>query len=108
MGQIPTIAIIGAKYFLFFVDDFSRFSWFYPLQSKDQIFSMFIKLKNLVEKQFNTSIKSLQTDNGGENLIYSNPFSPNMALSTDVLVHIYTHEQNGRVERKLQHIVETG
>ena len=66
----------------------------------------FLKFKALVETQFNLSIKSLQSDNGGE----FKALAPHLAKHG---IHHqfscpYTPEQNGRVERKIRHIVETG
>ena len=62
--------------------------------------------KNLVEKQFGLPIKALQTDNGIEFKVLT-PF-----LSTHDISHRlscpYTAGQNGRAERKIHHITETG
>ena len=67
----PVISTTGARYFLLFIDDFSQFSWLYPLHSKDQALPTFFKFKTLVENQFNSRIKCLQSDNGGEFLAFS-------------------------------------
>ena len=56
------LSVIGVRYFLFFVDDYSRFTCFYLLKNKDAVFSYFLKFKNLIENQFNTTIKALQID----------------------------------------------
>ena len=61
-GPFLVLSVIGARYFLLFIDDYSRFTWFYLLKSKDAVFSYFLKFKNLIENQFNTTIKALQTD----------------------------------------------
>lgn len=45
-----------------FVDAFSRFTWIYPLKLKSETFTVFQNFKFLVELQFNTKIKSIQTD----------------------------------------------
>ena len=74
--------------------------WFYLLKSKDAVFSYFLKFKN----QFNTTIKALQTDWGGE-------FRPLKPFLENLGIHHrhpcpYTPQQNGRVERKNRHVVE--
>eukprot|EP00261_Vitis_vinifera_P019697 XP_010650252.1 PREDICTED: uncharacterized protein LOC104879339 [Vitis vinifera] len=56
----------GARYFILFLDDYSRYTWFYPLQTKDQALPAFKKFKLQVENQFDAKIKCLQSDNGGE------------------------------------------
>ena len=65
-GPASISSTTGARYFILFVDDFSRLSWIYPLHSKDQALFVFIKFKSLVENQFNSRIQCLRSDNGGE------------------------------------------
>ena len=65
-GPSPILFVTGARYFLLFIDDYSRYTWFYLLKSKDVVFSYFLKFKNLIEKKINTTIKALQTDWSGE------------------------------------------
>ena len=88
------------------MDDYSRFVWFYLLPTKDQVHSTFVQFKTLVENQFQTTIKCLQTDHGGEFIALTK------FLSLHGILHRfscpYTPEQNGRVERKMRHVVETG
>ena len=96
----------GAKYFILFLDDYSRYTWFYPLQTKDQALSVFKQFKLLVENQFDAQIKCLQSDNGGEYRSFMT------FLQQSGILHRfscpYTSAQNGRVERKHRHVVETG
>jgi hypothetical protein len=47
----------GCRFYVIFVDDFSRFTWLYPLSNKSEVFNHFVKFKLLVEKKFSTSIK---------------------------------------------------
>lgn len=63
---LPMQSTSSFKYYIQFLDDFSRYSWIYPLKSKSGAFSAFLQFKNLVEKQFEKSIKILQSDWGGE------------------------------------------
>ncbi|KAM1900185.1 hypothetical protein ACFX14_029161 [Malus domestica] len=104
----PTVSINGFKYYVVFIDDFSRYSWLYPLKFKSDVFSTFVAFKKLVENMFNTTIKSFQTDGGGEYL--SNNFK---AFLTHHGIHHrlscpHHPEQNGISERKHRHLVETG
>jgi hypothetical protein len=66
----------------------------------------FLRFKQLVETYFGTKIISVQSDNGGE-------FKPLQTSLNSMGVSYrlscpYTHHQMGSVERKHQHIVETG
>jgi len=104
----PIPSISGCKYYLIFVDDFSRYTWMYPLHNKSDTYTHFVKFKVLVETQFNCKLKQLQSDGGGE---YTSTIFQNF-LSQNGIVHRkscpYTSQQNGLAERKLRHILETG
>jgi len=85
----PVQSMSGYKYYALFVDDFSRFSWIYPLHAKSDTFSAFVQFKALVENQFSTTIKQLQTDGGGEyNSHQVLLTSTYMALYIEKVVHI--------------------
>jgi transposase InsO family protein len=98
----------GYKYYVVFVDDFSQYTWFYPLHAKSNVYECFIKFKVLTEKQFSTPIKQLQSNGGGE--FISNNFQS--FLTKHGIVHwkscTYTFQQNGLVESKLRNILEAG
>jgi hypothetical protein len=59
-------SITCARYFLLFVDDYSRKMWVYFLKLKSNVFNEFQKFKALVEKELGCHIASLNSDNGGE------------------------------------------
>lgn len=65
-GPITLATASGKKYFLLFVDDYSRAMWVYFLESKGEAFGMFKRFKALVENGDNLKIKVLRTDRGGE------------------------------------------
>ena len=65
-GPAPEIGINGARYFVLFVDDHTRFSWLYLLQSKDEALSAFFQFKLMAENQFDHKLKVLQSDWDGE------------------------------------------
>ena len=50
-GPLPSASFSGFKYFLTFVDDYSRRTWVYFLKLKSEVFNMFLAYKALVEKQ---------------------------------------------------------
>jgi transposase InsO family protein len=56
----------GVRYFLTFIDDFSRKTHVYVLKTKGKSFEKFKQYKELVENEIDHKIKVLQLDNGGE------------------------------------------
>lgn len=89
----------GAKYFVTFIDDSSRWCEVYFLRRKSGVFEAFKLYQKLVEKQTGKKVKCIQSDNGGE---YCNEeFNKYLAdqgierrLSTP-----HTPQQNGVAER---------
>ena len=65
-GPLHIKSMGGARYILVFVDDFTRKTFVYFLQSKHETITRFAELKALVENQCNKRIKTLHTDNGTE------------------------------------------
>jgi transposase InsO family protein len=65
-GPMKTLSLDGARYFLTFIDDFSRKVWVYPLKAKSEYFDQFKEFKALVEKEAECPIQDLRSDNGGE------------------------------------------
>jgi hypothetical protein len=65
-GPLSSPYFSGCKYFLTFIDDFSRRTWVYLLKCKREVFDKFLAYKALVEKQYGHLLQSLRTDNGGK------------------------------------------
>jgi hypothetical protein len=59
-------SLFGCKYFLNFIDGFSRRTWVYFLKLNNEVFDNFLAYKALVEKQSEHQLQRLRTDNGGE------------------------------------------
>jgi hypothetical protein len=64
--QAPVLSLGGAKYFVSFIDDYSRRCWVYPIKNKADVFPVFKIFKARVELESEKKIKCLRTDNGGE------------------------------------------
>ncbi|KAL4565709.1 hypothetical protein LXL04_029812 [Taraxacum kok-saghyz] len=105
-GPSPFFSINGNRYFLLFIDDCSKFVWIYFLSQKSQVLSTFKLFHKMVQTQFNTNIKYVQSDWGGE----YRPVSSYLASHgiEHRLSCPYTQEQNGAVERRNRVIVEKG
>ncbi|PKU67943.1 Retrovirus-related Pol polyprotein from transposon TNT 1-94 [Dendrobium catenatum] len=106
-GPAPVISHSGFQYYVIFVDEFSRFTWIYPLKFKSEVADIFINFKNQVEKSTSRKIKSIRTDGGGEYLSHNfTNFLRYHGISHQISCP-YTPEQNGVAERKHRHIIET-
>ena len=62
----PDMDIQGPKYFITFIDDYSRYMYLYMLRSKDEALDAFKIFKVEVEKQCGKQIKIVRSDRGGE------------------------------------------
>jgi hypothetical protein len=103
----PVPSLSRCKYYVVFVDEFSWFSWLYPLFNKSDVLSCFIKFKLLVENLFDTKIKYLQSDNGGE---YTSTAFKQFLNQNGIFHRLtcpHTSKQNGIAERKHRYILET-
>ncbi|KAK4395665.1 Retrovirus-related Pol polyprotein from transposon RE2 [Sesamum angolense] len=65
-GPMRTPSHEQNRYFILFIDDYSRMTWVYFMREKSEVFKVFKKFKNLVEKQSGRSIKVLRSDRGKE------------------------------------------
>ncbi|KAL4035058.1 hypothetical protein IC575_003732 [Cucumis melo] len=105
-GPMQTKSFGRSFYFLIFIDDYSRMSWIYFLESKSETFEKFKHFKAKVEKQSGMFIKSLRSDRGREFLSNNfNHFCKEHGIHRE-LTTPYTPEQNGVAERKNQTVVE--
>lgn len=105
-GPAPIPSKQGFRYYINFLDDFSRFSWVYPLKYKSEALAIFKQFKIMAEKQFDLPIKIIHSDSGGE-FISFDPYLREQGIIHQ-LTCPHTYEQNGRVERKHRQIVESG
>ncbi len=65
-GPMKTTSHVGARYFLTFIDDFSKKIHVYLLKAKGEAFEKFKQYKALVENEIGHKIKVLCSNNGGE------------------------------------------
>ena len=91
-GPIKPTSLGGNRYFVSFIDDFSRKSWVFLMKEKREVFSKFQQFKTMAETQSGEKLSTLRSDNGGEYTgkdfsefckdqgvihVYSSPYSPN-------------------------------
>jgi transposase InsO family protein len=99
-GPFSIASTTKHKYYVIFVDEFSRKCWIFFMQKKDQTFSKFCEFKALVEKDSGKQVKALRSDNGGEYI--SNEFKDfcNKEGIRRELIAPHNPQQNGVAERK--------
>ena len=106
-GPSQTTYTLGFRYFVTFIDYFSHCTWLFLMKSQTKLFLVLQKFFAKIRNQFHTFICILCCDNAVEYL--STPFSD--FLSSHGVLHqsscAYTPQQNGVVERKNRHLVET-
>jgi hypothetical protein len=54
------------KYYVSFIDDHSKFTWFYLLENRFDVFQNFCDFQQLVERLFNKKILAIQTNWGSK------------------------------------------
>jgi histone deacetylase 1/2 len=94
------------QYYVSFLDDFSKYTWIFLLKHKSDVFDVFLKFQQLVERLFDRKILTVQSDWGGEYQKLHSYFQ-----KVGITHHVscpHTHQQNGSAERKHRHIVEVG
>lgn len=99
-GPITPTSNSGKRYFLSFIDDYSRKAWVYLLSEKSEALESFKIFKKMVEAEANLSIKCLRTDRGGE---YTSTDFNNFCRESGIrkqITNAYTPQQNGVAERK--------
>ena len=106
-GPAPTPTMGGCRYFIIFIDDFSRFTWIYLLKNRSEIPQIYINFATMIHTQFSKCIKTFRRDNASE-------YRDSKLLSflakqgtTSEFSCPGTSQQNGRAERKHRHILDS-
>jgi transposase InsO family protein len=105
-GISPTISHAQYKYFVTFIDDYSKYTWVYFLRHKSEVFPMFKLFLALVQTQFSATVKILRSDSGGE---YMSHEFQSFLHSKGIISQRscpYTPQQNGVAERKNRHLLD--
>ncbi|KAJ0490671.1 putative RNA-directed DNA polymerase [Helianthus annuus] len=107
-GPSPIPSTDGYLYYVVFVDDFSRFTWLYPLKFKSDFYNILVTFLNFVHNQFECNVKIFQSDGGTE---FTNNRVQSLFQQHGIFHRLscpHTPQQNGRAERKHRHITEMG
>ena len=96
----------GYRFYVTFIDDFSRSTFVYLLKLKSEVFKCFQDFHNLIINQFSSKLETLRSDNGTE-------FTSKIMrqyLSDHDIIHqtscVGTPQQNGIAERKNRDLLE--
>lgn len=96
----------GSRYFVLFIDDFSKKVWVYFMKQKSEVFENFKVWKAEVENQTERKVKYLRSDNGTE---YTDGKFQKFCAEHGIQRHFTvrkTPQQNGVVERMNRSIAE--
>jgi transposase InsO family protein len=105
-GPLSSPYFSGCKYFLTFIDDFSKRTWVYFLKLKRNFFDNLLAYKALIENKSGHQIQRLRTYNGGKYV--NNNYRRYCTTQGIQMQHIvpYTPQQNGVFERKTDTLKE--
>lgn len=100
----PVLSSSGHRYYILFLDDFSKYLWTFPIGQKSDVYDVFLAFNAHISTHFERNIKTVQCDNGRE--FDNGPFwefckthGMSFRLSCP---HISS--QNGTAERKIRTI----
>ena len=106
-GPMETQSIGGHRYFVTFIDDYSRCCAVYFIKHKSEVFEKFKEFEAVTSNESGESINTLRSDNGGEYL--STEFE--IYLKSKGIRHEYTvpysPQQNGVAERLNRTLLES-
>jgi hypothetical protein len=94
----PILSVSGFQYYLIIFDDFTHFTWTFPIRHKSEVHHLLTLFYAYVHTQFSRSIKAFQTDNGRE---FDNTANRTLFTSHGTILRLtcsYTSQQNGKSE----------
>ncbi|CAL1400060.1 unnamed protein product [Linum trigynum] len=106
-GGFHEASLTGARYFLTIVDDFSRAVWVFLLRNKSEVARYLLVFCHQVRRQYNKNVCRIQADNGRE---FSTPALRDFYEKEGIILQTSctdTPQQNGVVERKHRHLLDT-
>jgi len=105
-GPFEVVSLKGNRYFITFIDDYSRKIWVYFLKERAEDLEKFKEFKEMMEKQSGYHIKVFRSDRGGE---YTSKAFNNFNKQCGIIHQVtaaYTPQQNGIAERKNRTILD--
>jgi hypothetical protein len=90
-GPAPTF-VGGFKYYISFIDDFSKFTWIYLMNDRTNAQHIYMLFQAHVERLLDTKIKCVQSDWVGNIKNFTINFSSNLALPIVSLILMATNK----------------
>ena len=104
----PVVSVSGYRYYILFTDDYTRYSWIFPMRLKSEVFGLFSTFAMYVKTRFSLSIKQFQS-NRGRNMITCNLNSFVLLMALYIVFLVLIHPNSiGLAERKHRHIADMG
>ena len=104
-GPCSILGKSNQKWFLLFIDDFSRYTWIYMLRAKSEVPTIIIQFIDLIFNQFDKRVRIFRSDNAKE--YFSSEV--NSYMENHGIIHesscVNTPQQNGLAELKIGHIM---
>jgi hypothetical protein len=65
-GRAPFVCNGGHKYYIIFIDDFSRHTWIYSMKHHSEALSIYKNFSSMIRTHFDTLICVFHVDSAGE------------------------------------------
>ena len=91
-------SIGGSRYFIVFVDDYSRYSWIFHMKHHSELLQVYSNFAKMIETQFSKHIKNFRSDNALEYTQYDFQVVLHSYGTVHQLTSLCTSQQNGRAK----------
>ena len=105
-GPINTPSLLGFRYFVIFIDDYSKVTYLYLMKECSELYSIFKSFYMKIKTQFNASLRIFWSENAHEYFLtsLSQFFDDHGIIHQSSCPH--TPQQNGVAKRKMRHFLK--